>query len=94
MMKSIVIAALLAMTPVPAYAAVPTQSTSISQVVETTSNICIAVATRKMTFEEVSQKLKLSKDDQQFLAFSCMMYLQGVRDGVEAIQSQQEVPTT
>jgi hypothetical protein len=100
-MKAMLIAALMALTPVSASAQtahIPMQSVTAptKQQLEGTADICVAILSEQATPQEVIDKLHLdTKEKQQSLLTMCSVYLQGVQDGMEASGThvQQDVPT-
>jgi hypothetical protein len=101
-MKAMLIAALMALTPVSASAQtthIPMQHITVptEQQLEGTANVCIAILSEKATPQEVIDKLNLdTQEKQQSLVTMCLVYLQGVQDGMAAAGAhvQQDTPTT
>jgi hypothetical protein len=99
-MKLLIIAALIAMAPVPVSAGTPQQHIPIQQVdkpdmqdVQAFGDICMAIATGKLTVQTVVDELNLdTKTKQQALVNECTLYLQGVEDGIASVHS--DGPTT
>ena len=80
-MKALIIAALLAVTPVAATAAPMT----LQEEVRVTAPICLKVALGKLSADEVIRGLNLdTPEKKREFALHCKLYLQGFEDAVQA----------
>lgn len=104
-MKSLIIAAMLALAPATVLAAdaptthIPLQAIQKpdEQKLQATANVCANLLMGKLTVQQVVDGLHLDTvEKQQQLVDTCSLYIQGLEDGValEQASHQQELPTT